>query len=47
MRKTKKNLKKTLMTLKKYIQIFQKKGKKKGLLGMWVFSANQNLGITA
>ena len=47
MRKTKKNLKKPLMTLKQYIQIFQKKGKKKGLLGMWVFSANQNLGITA
>ena len=27
------------MTLRNYIQISQRKGKKKGLLGMWVFSA--------
>ena len=39
MRKTKNYLKKNLMALEKYIQIFQKKGKKKDLLGMWVFFA--------
>ena len=37
MRKAKNYLKKTEMTLKRYIQISQRKGKKKGLLGMWVF----------
>ena len=36
---TKNYLKKTQMTLKNYIQVPQKKEKKKGLLGMWVFSA--------
>ena len=34
MRKTKNYLKKTEMTLKRYIQISQRKGKKRGLLGM-------------
>ena len=33
--------------LKKPIQIFQKKGKKRDLLGMWVSFFCQNLGITA
>ena len=37
MRKNKHYLKKLEMTLKRYIQISQRKGKKKGLLGMWVF----------
>ena len=37
MRTTKNYLKKTEMTLKRYIQISHRKGKKKGLLGMWVF----------
>ena len=37
MRKTKNYLKKTQMTLKSYILISQRKWKKKGLLGMWVF----------
>ena len=37
MRKNKNYLRKTEMTLKRYIQIFQRKEKKKGLLGMWVF----------
>ena len=32
-------LKKTRMILRGYIQISQKKGRKKCLLGMWVFSA--------
>ena len=36
-RKTKNYLKKPEMTLKRYIQILQRKGKKKDLLGMWVF----------
>ena len=43
MRKTKNYLKKNKMTLKNYIQISQK-GKKKSLLGMWLFFC-QNLGI--
>ena len=38
-KKTKIILKKKQMTLKSYIQILQRKGKKKDLLGMWVFSA--------
>ena len=44
--KTKNYLKKPLMALKKYIQIFQRKGKKKDLLGMCLFFC-QNLGISA
>ena len=39
MRKTKNYLKKTLNDLEKLHPDFQRKGKKKGLLGMWVFSA--------
>ena len=39
MRKTKNYLKETKMALKNYIQISQRKGKKKSLLGIWVFSA--------
>ena len=39
MRKTKTCLKKPRNDLKYYIQISRRKGKKKGLLGMWVFSA--------
>ena len=38
-RKTKSYLKKIQMTLRNYIWISQRKGKRKGLLGMWVFSA--------
>ena len=38
MTKTKNYFKKTQMTLKNYIQISQRKGKKKDLLGMLVFS---------
>ena len=39
-RKTKTYLKKKIqMILRNYIQISQRKGKKKDLLGMWVFSA--------
>ena len=37
--KTMNYLKKTRMILRSYIQISQKKGRKKCLLGMWVFSA--------
>ena len=37
MKKTKNYLKKAEITLKRYIQVSQRKGKKKGLLGMWVF----------
>ena len=37
MKKTKNYLKKAEMTLKRYIQVSQRKGKKKGRLGMWVF----------
>ena len=43
MRKTKNYLKETKMTLKNYIQISQRKGKKKSLLGIWVFSAKVQL----
>ena len=39
MRKTKNYLKNPETTLRNYIQISQMNGKKKGLLGMWVFSA--------
>ena len=39
MKKTKSYLKKSQMTLRNYIQISQRKGKKKDLLAMWVFSA--------
>ena len=39
MKKTKSYLKKSQMTLRNYIRISQRKGKKKDLLGMWVFSA--------
>ena len=39
MKKTMNYLRKTQMILRSYIQISQKKGKKKCLQGMWVFSA--------
>ena len=39
MKKTKSYLKKSQMTLRNYIHFSQRKGKKKDLLGMWVFSA--------
>ena len=39
MKKTKSYLKKSQMTFRNYIHFSQRKGKKKDLLGMWVFSA--------